>query len=851
MRPNLENYPIIKLAQFFSGLTAHQDVLSEMSSIMLNTTNADLVAFAEKNAEGNIHLPCCAYNRNPDPDFNYTSETISALVFKEGTISEELATAIVETLESGFLSTKTVTGQIPLSMAFLPLSIENKVSMVMIVGYVTSDRLENKMLDILLAVAGLAGTTVARLHSEKELKAHRHHLEQLVEKRTRELTALNRTLQKEVEQRIGAEKALHLQKDNLISILETMEDCIYIVSPDYKITYMNPAFQKAFTSPGNAYKTCYALLNKKTNACSWCNLESVLAGNSIRSEWHHDSSNRTYDIIETPLKNHTGNASMLAIFRDITERKTMEEKMQSQLLFEKLVADLSSYFVSLPPEQFDEGINYTLQLTGNFFQVDRSYLFQFSADGSAMSNTHEWVREGIISFIKEDQNLPVDKTPWWAQQIRTKDHVYIADVSKLPPEASAEKSVFDAQQIQSLLCVPVVKDGKLFGFFGFDSVREKQEWEDNQIALLKVIAELVVNTLIRHENDRTIRYLSFHDQLTGLYNRRYYANELQRLEGSREYPIAVISADMDGLKLINDTIGHIEGDRYLQAGAELLKNALRTSDILARVGGDEFALLMPRTDKTAAELLLNRIRRRVEQYNRAQKDLSDLPLSISLGLAVSEGADYPLEEIYRMADNNMYSDKLQQGKKARSAIVSSLLSSLFDRGNLAEGDRDQVQELAVHLGEALQLSEGRMANLILLAQVYDLGKVGLPDNLIHNDMQSNADELTEVEREALHRHPETGYRIASSSPELADVADLVLKHHEKYDGSGYPLGLKGEEIPIENRILSVVIAYSAMTNPRPYAPTLTPAQALAELKRCAGSHFDPLMVETFVNLHNL
>ncbi len=845
MRPNLDNYPIIKLAQFFSGLTVHQDALSEISSIMLNTTNADLVAFAEKNADGIIHLPCCAYNSNYDPDFNYTSETISALVFKEGTIREELMKAIVETLESGFLSIKTVTGQIPLSMAFLPLSIENKVSMVMIVGYVTADRLENRMLDTLLAVAGLAGTTVTRLHSEKELKAHRYHLEQLVEKRTSELTALNHILQKEVEQRIGAEKALNLQKDNLISILETMEDCIYIVSPDYKITYMNPAFQKAFTSPTNADKTCYELLNKQTNACTGCNLESVLAGNSIRREWHHDSSNRTYDIIETPLKNHTGNASMLAIFRDITERKTMEEKMQSQLLFEKLVADLSSYFVNLPPEQFDEGINYALQLTGNFFQVDRSYLFQFSADGSAMSNTHEWVREGIISYIKEDQNQPVDKTPWWTQQISTKDHVYIADVSKLPPEASAEKSVFDSQQIQSLLCVPVLKDGRLFGFFGFDSVREKQEWEDNQIALLKVIAELVVNTLIRHENDRTIRYLSFHDQLTGLYNRRYYANELQRLEGSREYPIAVISADMDGLKLINDTIGHIEGDRYLQAGAELLKSTLRTSDILARVGGDEFALLLPRTDKKAAEFLLNRIRHRIEQYNCAQKDL---PLSISFGLAVSEGADYPLEEICRMADNNMYSDKLQQGKKARSAIVSSILSSLFDRGNLDEGERDQVQVLVVHLGEALQLSEGRMANLALLAQVYDLGKVGLPDNIIHSGMQSNADELTEAEREALHRHPETGYRIASSSPELADVADLVLKHHEKYDGSGYPLGLKGEEIPIENRILSVVIAYSAMTNPRPYAPTLTPAQALAELKRCAGSQFDPLMVETFVNL---
>jgi HD-GYP domain-containing protein (c-di-GMP phosphodiesterase class II) len=196
----------------------------------------------------------------------------------------------------------------------------------------------------------------------------------------------------------------------------------------------------------------------------------------------------------------------------------------------------------------------------------------------------------------------------------------------------------------------------------------------------------------------------------------------------------------------------------------------------------------------------------------------------------------------------MYTDKLQQGKKARAEIVSSLLASLFERGNLAEGERDQVQELAIRLGQALKIPEDHLASLALFAQVYDLGKVGLPDSIIHSSMHSNTGELTEAEREALHRHPESGYRIASSSPELADVADLILKHHENYDGSGYPLGLKDDAIPIECRILSVAIAYSAMTNPRPYAKTLTPAQALAELQRCAGSQFDPAAVTTFVKM---
>ncbi len=324
----------------------------------------------------------------------------------------------------------------------------------------------------------------------------------------------------------------------------------------------------------------------------------------------------------------------------------------------------------------------------------------------------------------------------------------------------------------------------------------------------------------------------------------YFVNELNRLDKSREHPIAVISADMDGLKLINDTVGHAEGDRYLKAGAELLQGSLRSSDILARVGGDEFALLLPGADKTSSEMLVSRIRHQVENYNQSQEGL---PLSISIGLAISDSHQYPLKETYRLADSNMYSDKLQQSKNARADIVSSLLSSLFNYSNLAEGNREEVQVLAVRLGQSLDLDEKRIADLELLAQVYDLGKICLPDNTLHESMLKKAEELSEADREAIRRHPEAVYRIANASPELAGIADLILRHHENYDGSGYPLGLKGEEIPLECRILSIAIALSAMINPRPYAETLTNAEALAELKRCSGKQFDPKLVEQFEN----
>jgi diguanylate cyclase (GGDEF)-like protein/PAS domain S-box-containing protein len=546
------------------------------------------------------------------------------------------------------------------------------------------------------------------------------------------------------------------------------------------------------------------------------------------------------------ITNEQGSVDYLdGLILDISDRKKTEETLAGRLAFEEMLARISTNFVNLPPEQIDEGINYALKSVGEYFEVDRSYLYRFSEDGETYSVTHIWCRDGVEGYFEKDQNVPVELTPWWVGELKSGRLVNIENVAKMGDEATLDRADFLSEEIKSIFTMPLTMKGEVFGCFGFDTVNEQRTWTAEQIDLLQILAELITGAIARHDAERQIHLLSFNDQLTGLYNRRYFEHELERLDNSREHPIAVISADLDGLKLINDTIGHSEGDRYLRAGAEVLKCALRTSDILARVGGDEFALLLPRTDKVATELLINRIRRKIDECNTKQQGL---PLSISLGLAVSESADYPLEETFRMADNNMYTDKLQQGKKARAEIVASLLSSLFERGNLAEGERDQVQELAIRLGQALKLPEYHLARLALFTQVYDLGKVGLPDSIIHSGMQNNAGNLTDAEREALHRHPESGYRIASSSPELADIAELILKHHENYDGSGYPLGLKNDAIPVECRILSIAVAYSAMTNPRPYAKTLTHEEALAELNRCAGSQFDPQFVETFVDI---
>ncbi|MGM0739915.1 MAG: PAS domain S-box protein [Bacteroidota bacterium] len=361
----------------------------------------------------------------------------------------------------------------------------------------------------------------------------------------------------------------------------------------------------------------------------------------------------------------------------------------------------------------------------------------------------------------------------------------------------------------------------------------KTEW-DGKGAILASFRDITE----RKEAEEKLRSMGFRDSLSGLYNRNFFQEEMNRLKDGRYSPIGIIICDVDGIKFINDTLGHQSGDEILINIANILKDNFRSSDIIARIGGDEFAILLPAVDHDIAEKLVRRLRQGIADHNNTNPRL---PISLSIGYGVSDQRPVDMQALFREADDRMYRDKLQQEKSSRSAPVQALTKTMEARDFDTEGHSERLKELAASLARAVNLDEDSMNDLLLLAKFHNLGKVGMPDHILFKPGP-----LTEQETREMQKHTEIGQRIAQSVPDLAPIAELILWHHERWDGQGYPQGLQGEEIPLPCRILAIVDAYATMTSDQPYRKAMTHAEAVEELRHCAGSQFDPNLVEKFI-----
>ena len=333
--------------------------------------------------------------------------------------------------------------------------------------------------------------------------------------------------------------------------------------------------------------------------------------------------------------------------------------------------------------------------------------------------------------------------------------------------------------------------------------------------------------------------LNWRDPLTGLYNRCFVEEEFARWQASpRVFSIAVIVADINGLKLVNDTFGIQEGDNLLKRAARILRESCRETDIVARWDGDEFIILLPRITARAAEKIVERIKNRCMQEKEGE-----VQLSLAIGYAVRRKPLESLNQVVKEAEEMLRRTKLVEEKSYRNAIVNSILMTLFAKNMETEEHAERLKSYCLTIGRKMGLSSKELDELVLLAVLHDIGKIGINENILRKPGP-----LTEKEWEEMKKHPEIGWRIAMSISELVHIADYILYHHERWDGHGYPTGLKGEEIPLLCRILAVVDAYDAMTSDRVYRKAMSKERALAEIRRNAGTQFDPRVVEVFLDL---
>ncbi|WP_236860348.1 diguanylate cyclase domain-containing protein [Candidatus Formimonas warabiya] len=337
--------------------------------------------------------------------------------------------------------------------------------------------------------------------------------------------------------------------------------------------------------------------------------------------------------------------------------------------------------------------------------------------------------------------------------------------------------------------------------------------------------------------EEQLKYLSLHDSLTGSFNRAYFDQEMKRIEESRLDSVGIIMFDIDGLKLVNDTLGHNAGDALLVAGANVIKRCFRAGDIIARIGGDEFGVILPNSDQAAAETGCQRVQDAVSCHNANNPEL---PLSISMGYAVSSDVKNTAN-LLKQADDNLYREKLYRRQNAHNAVIQTLMEALKTKDFFTQGHAERLALLAEKFAQFLDLGQTTRNHLHLLAQFHDIGKVGICDSLLFKTEALTPEEETEIQR-----HCEIGHRIALSAPGLASVADLILKHHEWWNGEGYPLGLKGVAIPFECRVFSILDAFDCMISDRSYRKAMPVQDAIKALILGSGTQFDPFLANSFV-----
>ena len=356
---------------------------------------------------------------------------------------------------------------------------------------------------------------------------------------------------------------------------------------------------------------------------------------------------------------------------------------------------------------------------------------------------------------------------------------------------------------------------------------------DNEIIGIVDVTRDITEQQIRYDE---LIEISTHDHLTGLYNRRYNYQKLDELDKLKDYPIGLINIDINGLKIINDAYGHATGDLALKKTAEILLKNTRRKDIVSRISGDEFTIIIPK----ATEEYILKLKSKLQKAFSVTK-IKNINISVAIGYYIKKDDSIDLDDLRKLAENDMFRHKITEHKSVKNRAISAILKTLTDKYESEKNHSEGVCKYSYELGKAIGLSEDDLVELKTAATFHDIGKISIPDEILNKP-----DKLTKEEYEIVKSHTEIGYEILRAADEYSDLAIYVSHHHERWDGLGYPYGIKGEKIPEFSRIICIADAYEAMTSDRPYRKRMSKEYAVSEIIKNAGTQFDPRLAKVFV-----
>ncbi len=606
-----------------------------------------------------------------------------------------------------------------------------------------------------------------------------------------ELSAIEEELRSQYEKLIESEENLKKSQERNSAIVSAIPDIIFIVDEKGVFKDCQTSEDSMLIMPKNEFigKTLWEVLPPKIAETGFRKIKTALENNSLESfEYDIDTPEgvKYYELRVVKCREN----EIIAISRDITLRYIAEKTIEQEKEL------LKTTLLSVGDGVIVTDINCNI------------IIFNKSAEkiiGWKEEETKVEKFEQVFNIIDEDTKE------------KCNNHVKKVLENMIPLESVQYNILITKQQKKKMISYKV------------SHIKDKYGYVKGAVLVFRDVT-------LERKNQNKIKVLSFHDQLTGLYNRRFYEEELTRLDTKRNLPLTIVMGDVNGLKLINDSFGHIVGDELLKKVADLIKLGCRTEDIVARLGGDEFVIILPKTDNLEAEQIIKRIN------NLSLKEkIGSIDISISFGYETKYSTEEKIEEIFKKAEDHMYKKKLFESPSMRGKTISAIIKTLHEKNKREEQHSHRVSALCKSMGEALKLTEYQIQELKSIGLLHDIGKIAIDENILNKPGK-----LTKGEWDEIKRHPEIGYRILNTVNDMSDMARCVLHHHERWDGKGYPKGLKGEEIPFISRIIAIVDAYDAMTSERSYRSALTEEVAIEELRKNAGVQFDTQLVNAFI-----